>query len=79
MTAGQITEAARAAGLLDVHATPRRDRVIAPALRLTAARPSHAPAAPTRHRVTARRLPRQVELRRRKDILDYLLLPAARP
>ena len=38
MTAGQITEAARAAGLVEVQATICGDRVIAPALRLTAAR-----------------------------------------
>ena len=79
MTAGQITEAARAAGLVDVQATTCGDRVIAPALRLTAARLSRAPAAPTGHRVAARVLLRQVELLWRRGIIEYLLLRAARP
>ena len=79
MTAGQITEAARAAGLVEVQATICGDRVIAPALRLTAARLSRAPAAPTGHRVAARVLLWQVELLWRRGIIEYLLLRAARP
>ena len=79
MTSKQITEAARAAGLTDVRATSCGDRVIAPALRLTAARLSRAPAAPTGHRVAARVLLWQVELLWRHRIIDYLLLRAARP
>lgn len=79
MTAGQITVAARAAGLVDVQATRCGDRVIAPAIRLTAARLSRAPAAPTGHRAAAHVLLRQVELLWRRGIIDYLLLRAARP
>ncbi len=79
MTATQITDAARAAGLTDVQATNCGDRVIAPALRLTAARLSRAPAAPTGHRAAARVLLWQVELLWRHRIIDYLLLRAARP
>jgi SAM-dependent methyltransferase len=79
MTARQITEAARAAGLVGVEATTCGDRVIAPALRLTAARLSRAPAAPAGHRVAARVLLRQVELLWRRRIIDYLLLRAVRP
>ena len=62
MTTEQITEAARAAGLVDVEATACGDRVIAPALQLTAARLSRIAAAPTGHRSAARVLLWQVEL-----------------
>jgi hypothetical protein len=53
--------------------------VIAPALRLTAARLSHAPTAPAGHRTVARMLLRQVELLWRRHVIDYLLLRAVRP
>jgi SAM-dependent methyltransferase len=80
MTVGQITEAAQGAGLVDVEATTCGERVIAPALRLTAARLSRgAGAAPTGHRLAARLLLRQVELLWRRQIIDYLLLRAVRP
>jgi SAM-dependent methyltransferase len=46
MTAGQIAAAARGAGLADVEVTACGDRVIAPALRLAAARLSRPPSAP---------------------------------
>jgi SAM-dependent methyltransferase len=79
MTAREIIEAARAAGLVDVEAKTCGDRVIAPALRLTAARLSHAPTAPAGHRTAARMLLRQVELLWRRHVIDYLLLRAVRP
>ena len=79
MTAQEIIEAARAAGLVDVEAKTCGDRVIAPALRLTAARLSHAPTAPAGHRTAARALLWQVELLWRRQIIDYLLLRAVRP
>jgi SAM-dependent methyltransferase len=79
MTTEQITGAARAAGLVDVVATACGDRVIAPALQLTAARLSRTPAAPTGHRIAARVLLWQVELLWRRRIIDYLLVRAVRP
>jgi SAM-dependent methyltransferase len=79
MTVREITEAARAAGLVDVEARTCGDRVIAPALRLTAARLSHATTAPAGHRTAARALLWQVELLWRRQIIDYLLLRATRP
>jgi SAM-dependent methyltransferase len=79
MAAGQIAETARASGLVDVEAKACGDRVIAPALRLTAARLSRAPAAPIWHRVAARLLLWQVELLWQHRIIDYLLLRAVRP
>jgi hypothetical protein len=62
-----------------VQATTCGDRVIAPAIALTAARLSRAPAAPKGHRVAARMLLWQVELLWRIGIIDYLFLRAARP
>jgi SAM-dependent methyltransferase len=79
MSAQQIAAAAREAGLADVTVTRCGERVIAPALRLTAARLSHAPAAPIGHRAAARVLLWQVELLWRHRIIDYLLLRAVRP
>ena len=79
MTVTQIIDAARAAGLVDVEATTCGDRVIAPALRLTAQRLSRAPAAPVGHKLAARVLLRQVELLWRRRIIDYVLLRAVRP
>src|SRR5262249_21801249 len=79
MTAGQITAAARAAGLVDVEVTRCGDRVIAPALRVIAARLSGSPSAPLGHHVAARVLLWQVELLWRHRIIDYLLLCAPPP
>ena len=79
MTAGQIAAAARGAGLADVEVTACGDRVIAPALRLAAARLSRPPSAPTGHRAAARLLLWQVELLWRRRIIDYILLRAVRP
>jgi SAM-dependent methyltransferase len=79
MTAGQIAAAARRAGLADVEVTVCGDRVIAPALRLAAARLSRPAPAPTGHRAAARLLLRQVELLWRRRIIDYILLRAVRP
>ena len=79
MTAGQMAAAARRAGLAEVDVTSCGDRVIAPALRLAAARLSGWPAAPTGHRAAARLLLWQVELLWRRRIIDYVLLRAVRP
>jgi SAM-dependent methyltransferase len=79
MTAGQIAAAAEAAGLVDVRVTSCGDRVIAPALRLAAARLSGASVAPPGHRTAGRVLLWQVELLWRRRIIDYVLLRAVRP
>jgi SAM-dependent methyltransferase len=79
MTAGQIAAAARAAGLTDVTVTACGDEVIAPALRLTAARLAQTTAAPFGQHTAAHLLLRQVELLWRRHIIDYLLLRAVRP
>ena len=79
MTAGQIASAARAAGLAEVEVTSRGDRVIAPAVRLTAARLAGPRAAPTGQQAIGRLLLRQVDLLWRRGIIDYLLIRAVRP
>jgi erythromycin 3''-O-methyltransferase len=79
MTAGQIAAAARAAGLTDVTVTACGDKVIAPALRLTAARLAQTTTAPFGQHTAAHLLLRQVELLWRRHIIDYLLLRAVRP
>ncbi len=79
MTAGQIAAAARAAGLDEVEVTTCGDRVIAPALQLTAARLASATAAPAGQQAAARLLLRQVNLLWQRQIIDYILLRAVRP
>ncbi len=79
MTAGQIAAAARDAGLAEVEVTACGDRVIAPALRLTAKRLAGAMAAPAGQQAAARLLLWQVNLLWRRRIIDYLLLRAVRP
>jgi erythromycin 3''-O-methyltransferase len=79
MTAAQIAAAARAAGLAEVEVTPCGDRVIAPALRLTAARLAAPAAAPAGQRAAARLLLRQVDLLWRRRIIEYLMIRAVRP
>jgi SAM-dependent methyltransferase len=79
MTAEQIAAAARAAGLTEVQVTRCGERVIAPALRLTAGRLKNATAAPIGQHTVARLLLRQVDLLWRREIIDYLLLRAVRP
>jgi cyclopropane fatty-acyl-phospholipid synthase-like methyltransferase len=79
MTAGQIAAAARAAGLAEVEVTACGDRVIAPALRLTAERLAGAMTAPAGQQAAARLLLWQVNLLWRRRIIDYLLLRAVRP
>ena len=78
-TAGEIAAAARAAGLVRVEVTGCGDRVIAPALRLTAARLAGATDAPAGQQAAARLLLGQVDLLWRRRIIDYLLLRAVRP
>jgi len=79
MTAGQIVAAARAAGLAEVKVTACGDRVISPALQLSAARLRSATGAPAGHQAVGRVLLRQVDLLWRRRIVDYLLLQAIRP
>ncbi|HEY7431120.1 MAG TPA: class I SAM-dependent methyltransferase [Streptosporangiaceae bacterium] len=79
MTAGQIAAAARAAGLAQVEVTPCGDRVIAPALRLAAARLAAPLGAAAGQEAAARLLLRQVDLLWRRRIIEYLLLRAIRP
>jgi SAM-dependent methyltransferase len=79
MTAGEIAAAARAAGLVQVEVKGCGDRVIAPALRLTAARLAGAAGAPAGQQAAARLLLGQVELLWRRRIIDYLMLRAVRP
>src|SRR6516165_10827051 len=79
MTAGQIAAAARETGLADVEVTSCGDRVIAPALRLAAARLATRAGAPVGQQEAARLLLWQVGLLWRRGIIDYLLLRAIRP
>jgi SAM-dependent methyltransferase len=79
MTAGQIAAAARAAGLAQVEVTACGDRVIAPALRLTAARLAGPTDAPAGQHTAARVLQWQVDLLWRRRIIEYLLIRAVRP
>jgi hypothetical protein len=79
MTAGQIAAAAHAAGLAEVEVTACGDRVIAPALRLTAARLASPKPAPAGQQAIGRLLLRQVDLLWRRGIIDYLLVRAVRP
>jgi erythromycin 3''-O-methyltransferase len=79
MTAGQIAAEARAAGLAEVQVQRCGERVIAPALRLTAARLENTTAAPAGQRAAARLLLWQVDLLWRRQVIDYLLLRAIRP
>jgi SAM-dependent methyltransferase len=79
MTAGQIAAAAAGAGLTEVRVTSCGHRVIAPALRLAAARLSHWPAAPAGQRAAARALLWQVELLWQHCVIDYIMLRAVRP
>jgi SAM-dependent methyltransferase len=79
MTAGEIATAARAAGLVQVEVSGCGDRVIAPALRLIAARLAGATGAPAGQQAAALLLLGQVELLWRRRIIDYLLLRAVRP
>jgi SAM-dependent methyltransferase len=79
MTTGQIVAAAEAAGLVDVQVTSCGDRVIGPALALTAARLAAPGPAPPGQRALARLMLGQVELLWRRHIIDYLLLRAVRP
>jgi hypothetical protein len=62
-----------------VQVTRCGDRVIAPALRVIAARLSRSPPAPLGHRTAARVLLWQMDLLWRHRIIDYLLLRAVRP
>jgi hypothetical protein len=80
MTAGQIAAQARAAGLAEVQVRRCGERVIAPALQLTAQRlKKNTTAAPAGQHAAARLLLWQVNLLWQRQIIDYLLLRAIRP
>ena len=79
MTARQIASVARAAGLAEVEVTSCGDRVIGPAVRLTAQRLAGPQAAPAGQQAIGRLLLRQVDLLWRRGIIDYLLIRAVRP
>jgi SAM-dependent methyltransferase len=79
MTAGQIASVARAAGLAEVEVTSCGDRVIVPAVRLTAQRLASPQAAAAGQQAIGRLLLRQVDLLWRRGIIDYLLIRAVRP
>jgi hypothetical protein len=63
----------------EVAVTACGDKVIAPALRLTAARLARATTAPFGQHAAAHLLLGQVDLLWRRHIIDYLLLRAVRP
>ena len=79
MTARQIAQAARTAGLVDVEVSVCGDRVIGPALRLTRARLGRAAGAPFGHRAAARAMLAQVDLMWRRGMIEYVLLRAVVP
>jgi len=79
MTAAEIVQAARAAGLVDVEVSACGDRVIAPALRLTWDRLRSGTRAPIGHRTAARAMLAQVELLWRRGMIEYVLIRAVRP
>lgn len=78
MTPMEIAAAANAAGLSDVRVTTCGDRVIAPALRLTAQRVADPRAAPAGQQTLARLMLWQVNLLWQRRIVDYLVLRAVR-
>ena len=65
--------------MAEVTVTACGDKVIAPALRLTAARLGQATAAPFGQHAAAHLLLWQVDLLWRRRIIDYLLIRATRP
>ena len=79
MTAAQIAEAARAAGLVDVEVERCGDRVFDPVLELVRDRLREVDDAPFGQRQGARLLLTQVELLWRRRIIDYVLLRARKP
>jgi hypothetical protein len=79
MTAGQIADAARTAGLVDVDIERCGDRVIAPAIELTRERLGSDDRVPIGQRQAGRVLLGQVELMWRRGIIDYVLFRARKP
>ena len=79
MTAAEIAQAARAAGLVDVEVSACGDRVIGPALRLARNRLRGSPRAPFGHRTAARAMLAQVELLWRRGMIEYILVRALKP
>jgi SAM-dependent methyltransferase len=79
MTAAEIAQAARAAGLVAVEVSACGDRVIGPALRLTWDRLRSGTRTAPGHRTAARVMLAQVELLWRRGIIEYVLVRAVRP
>jgi SAM-dependent methyltransferase len=79
MTAAEITQAARAAGLVDLEVSACGDRVIEPALRLTRARVRRVTRAPFGQRAAARAMLAQVALLWQRGMIDYIFVRAVRP
>jgi SAM-dependent methyltransferase len=79
MTAAEIAQAARAAGLVNVEVSACGDRVVGPALRLTRDRLRRVTRAPFGHRAAARAMLAQVDLIWQRGMIEYVLLRAVRP
>jgi cyclopropane fatty-acyl-phospholipid synthase-like methyltransferase len=79
MTAEEIADAARSAGLVDVDIQRCGDRVIAPAIELTRERLSASDRVPIGQRQAGRVLLGQVDLMWRRGIIDYVLFRARKP
>jgi SAM-dependent methyltransferase len=79
MTAEQIADTARSAGLVDVDIGRCGDRVIGPAIELTRERLRADDRVPIGQRQAGRVLLGQVELLWRRGIIDYVLFRARKP
>jgi SAM-dependent methyltransferase len=79
MTAAEIAQAARAAGLVNVEVSACGDRVVGPALRLTRDRLRRVTRSPFGHRAVARAMLAQVDLLWRHRMIEYILARAVRP
>ena len=78
-TTEEISSACAAAGFADVHTELAGHRVIEPAIRLTRSRLARRTGEPASIRLAARMVLSQVELLRKRGVVDYLFLRAAKP